>query len=82
MHTQETHKATFKQSYQAHEVLHVPKNAYYSRYFGGSSTKTIELILFILGSWLVTDVDAFFLLMLASLNLMVVDEEDAVLLSH
>jgi hypothetical protein len=50
--------------------------------FGGSSTKTIELILFILGSWLVIDVDAFFLLSLASLNLMVVDEVDAVLLSR
>jgi hypothetical protein len=37
--------------------------------FGGSSTKTIDLILFILGSWLVTDVDAFFLLTLAFVEL-------------
>jgi hypothetical protein len=37
--------------------------------FGGSSTKMIELILFILGSWLVIVVDVFFLLNLASVEL-------------
>jgi hypothetical protein len=47
-----------------------------------NNARYLGLVLFILGPWLVTDVDAFFLLMLASLNLMVVDEVDAVLLSR
>jgi hypothetical protein len=37
--------------------------------FGRSSTKPIELILFILGSWWVIVADTFFLLTLASVEL-------------
>jgi diacylglycerol kinase len=55
----------------------------HSKYQRCLTTRNIlRLVLFILGSWLVTDVDAFFLLTLASLNLMIVDEVDAVLLSR
>jgi hypothetical protein len=53
------------------------------QHLGGSSTKTIELILFIQGSWLAIVVDVFILLDFCfNRNLMAVGGEVAVLLSR
>jgi hypothetical protein len=58
-------------------------HARYFKYQRCLTTRDIlRLVLFILGSWLVTDVDAFFLLTLASSNLMVVDEVEPLTLSR
>jgi hypothetical protein len=58
-------------------------HARYFKYQRCLATRDIlRLVLFILGSWLVTDVDAFFSLTLASSNLMVVNEVDLLSLSR
>jgi hypothetical protein len=79
-HSRNTHKQPSNNHIQHRRYLRYQERLILT-VFVGSSTKTIELILFILGSWLVIDVDAFFLLTLAFVELDGSREVDVVLLS-
>jgi hypothetical protein len=63
-----THKAINRQLQESHVVLQVPTTPNTCGSWGGSSYEKIELILFILGSWLVIVVYSFIYLLLASVE--------------